>query len=318
MEKFRPEKYKIIFMGTPEFATDALRSLINENYNIAAVFTQPDKPAGRRQILTSSPIKKLALKYNLPLYQPASLKDEEIATKISKLKPDLIIITAFGQIIPKTILNIPKFGCINIHASLLPRWRGASPIAQAILAGDKYTGDTIMLLDRKLDHGPILSQKKIKIENDDNLESLSKKLSESGAELLIKTLPDFLENKIALQMQDDSKATYAPLVKKNDGRIDWHNNAEEIERQIRAFTPWPSCWTTLNNKRLKIIKAAVFDKNKKNSAPGLIAILDNKLVADCKNGKLALEIIQLEGKKQTSSEEFIKGYSNIILNNKLI
>ncbi len=299
-------------MGTPEFATEALRVLIDNDYNISAVFSQPDKPVGRKQILTPPLVKELAQKNNLAVFQPKNLKGTETVEKIKKLNPDLIVVVAYGQIIPKGVLEIPKFGCINIHASLLPRWRGASPIAQAILAGDKKTGVTIMKIDDKLDHGPTLSQKKIEIQNNDNLETLSQKLSKLGAELLIKTLPNYLQCEMELHNQDESLVTYAPLINREDGKIDWTKSVEKIERQVRAFTPWPGSWTNLNNKRLKIIKASIFDKKEKNTNPGLISISDNKLITDCGQGKLNLDIVQLEGKKQMSSKEFIRGHSNIL------
>lgn len=298
-------------MGTPEFACKALRVLIENNYNISAVFSQPDKPVGRKQILTPPPVKELALKKGLKVIQPESLKDTKTLEKIKEIKPDLIIVVAYGQFIPKTVLDIPKFGCINIHASLLPRWRGASPIAQAILAGDQKTGITIMKLDAKMDHGPIISQKEIKISHNDTLQSLSKKLSKIGAELLIKVLSDYLEGKVEPKAQNDSKATYAPLIKKEYGKIDWSKSADEIERKIKAFNPWPTAWTMLDSKRLKIIKASVLNKDIKNTDPGRISISDNKIIVNCGQGQLVLDEVQLEGKKQMSSEEFTKGNSGI-------
>jgi methionyl-tRNA formyltransferase len=284
---------KIIFIGTSSFAVPALESLVKKNYNILAVVTSPDKPAGRRQELTSSLVKKTALKYNLPILQPEKIS--EISQRISKLKPDLIVLAAYGQIIPKSILDIPSFGCLNLHPSLLPKYRGPSPIQTAILNGDKTTGLTIIKMDEKIDHGPIIAQTKIEITPDENSQALEQKLAQTGADLLIKMLPDYLNGKIKPKPQDEKEVSYTKIFTRQDGQIDWNQTAQEIERKIRAFYPWPGTWTYLNKKRVKIIKAKAVEK-------------ENQTTIKTKKGYLLLEIVQPEGKKPMTGEEYFRGH----------
>lgn len=314
---------KIIFIGTSDFAAVILKALA-DSYRIRAVIARPDKPVGRHQILTSSPVKKKAEKYNLPILQP--VKIEEIFSEIKKIKPDLIIVAAYGQIIPKKILDLAEFGSINIHASLLPKYRGASPIHGVLLAGDEITGVTIMLMDEKMDHGPILAQKKIKIESSDTTQILHDKLAEFGAKLLVKILPDLLAEKIKAVPQNHKLATYTKIINKDSGKINWQKKALEIERQIRAYYPWPGSWAEINikkgesctrastvqGKRLKILKANILDSNKINYEAGeLFLTADKKLAVACGQGSLILERVQLEGKKETSGIDFFRGYKQI-------
>jgi methionyl-tRNA formyltransferase len=314
---------KVIFLGTPDFAVPSLEKLINHDYYIIEVITQPDKKVGRKQEIIPSAVKKAAVKLGLPFYQPDNIKNINAVKYIKSLKPDFIITCAYGQIIPKSILDIPKFGCINIHGSLLPKYRGASPIQYAILKGDKKTGITVMEMDEKMDEGDIISQKSIKIESNDTASSLHDKLSVLGANLLIETLPKILNKEIKYTPQNDSQATYTKILKKEDGKIDWNKNADEIDSMIRAFYPWPGTYAELKNsnhesriKRLKIIRASLI-KIKNNLNPGTIfKTKDENLAVKCKINALILEKIQPEGKKVMSGQEFIRGYNNIL--NKII
>ena len=293
------KKLKIIFMGTPDFAAPALKQLVSNNYEISAVITAPDKPIGRKQEVTPPPIKKLALQYKIPVLQPEKILNSswpkpDLKSQILNLNPDLIVVSAYGKIIPKEILDIPQYGSLNIHPSLLPKYRGPSPIQFAILNGEKITGATIMLMDEKMDHGPILAQEKIEIPSDETSQTLHDKLAQLGADLLIKTIPQYVQGEIKPKPQDEKNASYTKILTREDGKIDWRKSAESIERQIRAFTPWPGAWT-IDGKRLKILKAKVVDKK-------------DGLTFKTKRGYLLLEMVQPEGKKTMSGEEFIRGY----------
>lgn len=306
------KKVRTILIGTSEFAV-RIYDRICEKFDIIAVITTPDKPVGRKQILTPSPVKRWALKNNIPILELES-------QKIKELNPDLIIVTAYGQIIPKEILDIPKFGALNIHPSLLPEYRGASPIQTAILSGDKKTGVTIMLMDEKMDHGSIISNFQFSIFNKPTYKELSDKLAGVGAELLIKTLPDWINGKIKAKPQDHSKATFTKIIKKEDGKIDWNKPAEEIERQIRAFHEWPTAYTGIMNKEsrimnLKILEAEVVNKNTDNKV-GQVFLDENKnLAVQTGNGVLILRQIQLEGKRVMSARDFLNGHPEIVGSN---
>jgi methionyl-tRNA formyltransferase len=308
-------KIKTIFIGTPEFAERIFRKIypaLRDKFEIIAVITAEDKPVGRKQILTPSPVKKWAVENNLPILQPDKIRKPEWIEKIKELKPDLIILTAYGQIIPKEILDLPKYKALNIHPSLLPCWRGASPIQAVILNGDKETGVTIILMDEEMDHGPILENTKIQIPNSQTYKELSDKLADLAAELLIKTLPDWIEGKIKAQPQDHSQATFCKLIKKEDGKIDWHKSAEEIERQIRAFSDWPESYTSFNGKQLKIIDTDAINK-KTDKKIGEVFLVDNKnLAVQTGQDILIIELIQLEGKKPMSARDFLNGHPEII------
>ncbi len=280
---------KYIFFGTPEFAAIVLEKLITAGYIPEAVVCNPDEPVGRKQILTPPPVKILAEKFNISILQPEKLRNNlEFSNQLKKLKLDLAIVAAYGKIISKEILDIPVYGFINIHGSILPVYRGASPIQNAILNGDAETGITLIKLDEEMDHGPILANSKLSITDDDTYESLSRKLAISGAELLIKTIPDYISGKIKPVEQNHDGATYTGIIKKEDGKIDWSKGAEEIERMTRAFYPWPTAWTTWNKKVFKILEAEV-----------------------C-NGKLEIKKLQLEGGKVLSIKEFLNGHKDFI------
>jgi methionyl-tRNA formyltransferase len=305
------KKVKIVFMGTPDFGLPALNYLI-ENTNVIAVVTQPDKRVGREQILTPSPIKKAALKHSIPVLQPEQVKSNpKFIQKIKNLNPDIIVVVAYGFILPKELLEIPRYGVINVHASLLPKYRGASPIQTAILNGDEKTGVTIMLLDEQMDHGPILAQKKVKILPYDDFAVLHDKLAGMGAKLLIETIPDYLSGKIQGKKQKDSDATYCKLIKKEDGKIDWHKSAIEIERQVRAFNPWPGAFTNWEGKTLKIFKSEVIEE-KGPYVIGEVFKYKEGLAVNCGQGALEIINLQLEGKNKVGAKEFLNGHPNIV------
>jgi len=305
---------KIIFMGTPEFSATILNALI-EKYEVIAVVTQPDKKVGRKQILTSSPIKKVAMANKIEVLQPAYLRDNaEFIRRVNDKKPDLIVIAAYGLILPKEILDIPKYGVINVHASLLPKYRGASPIQTAILNGDKETGVTIMLVNEKMDEGSLLAQKTITITDNDNFEALYNKLSVLGTHLLIETLPKWLNKEIKPQKQDESQATYCKLITKEDGKIDWHKSALEIERQVRALNPWPGTWTNWDSKIVKLLKVKLLNDSDTNSA-GEVFKVNAGLAIQCGQEVLEIMELQLEGKKPMTAKEFLNGYPTIIGSN---
>lgn len=299
---------KVIFMGTPQFAVPSLAGLI-EHHEVVAVVTQPDALAGRGKTLTASPVKQLAVSKGLPVLQPASLKPAEVVDALRGYAPDLIVVAAFGQILRQNVLDLPRFHCINVHASLLPRWRGAAPISAAIAAGDATSGVTIMLMEAGLDSGPILSQREIKIDHDDTTGSLTEKLSMLGAELLIETLPGWLGNRITPRRQDDALVTLAPRMPKEMGRIDWSHSAERIERHIRAMRPWPSAYTSWQGKQVKVLRAQVgFITTGSKQPNGAVVVDHNHTYVQCGDGMLQLLEIQLEGKRAMPADAFTRGH----------
>jgi len=304
---------KIAFLGTPEFALPVLEKLAQSGYKPAAVFCAPDKPVGRKQILTPPPVKVAAQKYNLPVYQPASISDFRL--QASGLKLDLIISAAYGLILPKEIIDQPKHGCLNVHPSLLPKYRGPSPIQAAILNGDKETGVTIIEMDEKIDHGPIIASYKLKVLSFKfTTPELSQRLSELGAQLLIEILPDWLEGKIKPVPQDDSQTIYTKIIKKEDGLIDWQKSAEEIERQIRAYTPWPGAHTEFKVKsyKLKVIEAETLEKITDKKIGEVFLTEDGQLAIQTGQDALAVKKVQIEGGKPMGSADFLRGHSELI------
>ncbi|MDO8571076.1 MAG: methionyl-tRNA formyltransferase, partial [bacterium] len=290
---------RLIFFGTPDFSVPFLEVLIKADLKPCAVVTQPDRPTGRKQIIEETPVKKMALAHAIPVLQEEKINTPECIEKITSLKPDLIVVVAFGQIIPQTILDIPKYGCINVHPSLLPKYRGASPLQETLLKGDMETGVTIMLMDAKMDHGPILSQGKVMIDSGETLGSLRKKTTDLGTHLLIKTIKDHARGAITPITQDDTLTTYTRLLTRDSGKIDWSESAEHIDRAIRALNPWPGTWTLWHNKRLKILKAEVLDTAYQTPQLhyGRIAHERDLLLAYCNPGILIIQEVQLEGKK---------------------
>ncbi len=307
---------KIIFMGTPEFAIPSLKSLLENNYKIIAVITAPDKAVGRKQILKSPPVKIEAEKNNILVLQPERIREQKWIEKIKELNPDLIVVCAYGQIIPKEIFNIPKFGSINIHPSLLPKYRGASPIQYTILNNETETGVTLILLDEEIDHGPILSSAKYQIPNSKiTYVELNRKLAELGAQLLIETLPKWLNKEIIPQEQNHRQATFTKIIKKEDGKIDWSESAEKIDAKIRAFNPWPGAYSILDGKILKILEGEAIkemDKSLENLPLGTIFKANNDILIKCGSGALKIKNLQLEGKKPMNIKTFLNGYSRFI------
>ncbi|MDD4902487.1 MAG: methionyl-tRNA formyltransferase [Patescibacteria group bacterium] len=309
-------KLKIIFAGTPDFAVPVFKALIADtDFEIVAVITQADKPIGRKQELTSGPVKTVALENNLKVLQPAKIKD--IKDEIAALKPDFIVVIAYGQIIPQSILDIPKFGCINIHASLLPRWRGAAVIQAPILSGDTETGVTIMKMDKGLDTGPIIAQMRINILKNETAETLHDELAKLGAQMLPETLKAFASGVMELKPQNEKLATYARELKKEDGKIDWAKPAVEIERMVRAYMPWPSAFGQLQikNYKLQIIKILEVENNVlpiNKFKIGEIFLDNEKMAMQCGDGALVIKKLQLEGGKPMTAEEFLRGHADFI------
>lgn len=295
------------------FSVTALEGLLREGHSVVAVYTRPDKPAGRGQRLISTPVKKLATERNIPVIQPVTLKSEAVVHVLEELKADLFIVAAYGRILPKTVLSLPVHGCLNIHPSLLPCYRGASPVAFALLGGEQVSGVTIMLMDEGMDSGPILAQQKVDISADDTTGSLTDKLARVGAELLLETLPKWLSGEIKPQAQDNSQATYSRIINAGDGEIDWHLEAVEICRRIRAYNPWPGAYSWWRSKRLKIYSGTPFNM-KTNSQPGeVITLCENRAVGVVTGeGYLELCHLQLEGKQQMTAIEFARGHREFI------
>ena len=298
---------RIIFMGTPRFARPSLQILIDRSESIIAVVTQPDRPAGRGQHVLPPPVKELALMHHLPVLQPVKVRDAQFIAQIKEFSPDLIVVVAFGQILPRALLDIPAYGCVNVHASLLPFYRGAAPINWVLINGETETGVTIMLLDEGMDTGDMLLQEKLPIVPDDTVATLHDRLAQSGARLLGNALDELQNTGWKRVPQDHAKATYAPLLKKEDGLIQWRNSAREIHNQIRGMNPWPGCFTYFNGKLLKIFAAEVRE-HETQGAPGSVAKISEMGIAVATgSGALILKEIQLEGKKRIPAEEFIKG-----------
>jgi methionyl-tRNA formyltransferase len=300
-------------MGTPDFAVPTLDSLVLGGHQVVAVYTQPDKPAGRGRGLVPPPVKRKALQLGLIVQQPASFREPEEVQRLADLHPDIIVVAAFGQLLPQNILDIPPFGCLNVHPSLLPRHRGPSPVAAAIPAGDEVTGVSIMLLDKGMDTGPLLAQEQVAILPQDTTGSLTARLAQVGARLLLQTLPLWLEGKIAPQPQDNEKATYSKPIAKEGGRIDWRLPAVELCRMVRAFQPWPGCYTAWRGKVLKVIEAVPL--------PGVgevgkvVAIKGSQSVTvgvQTGEGILGLLRVQLEGKQVMAAEDFVRGQRDFI------
>jgi methionyl-tRNA formyltransferase len=306
----------LVFFGASSFAIPIFEKLIQEKWEIVALVTQPDKPTGRGLKITGSPLKIKAQELGLKILQPKSLKTPEISKEIKNLKADLGIVAAYGNIIPKSILDVFPLGILNLHPSLLPKYRGPSPIQATILNGDKETGITIILLDEEMDHGPIIAVAKYQIQKPITAKELLETLSKIGADLLVKTLPKWKEGQIVPYPQDDTQATYTKLLTKEDGKINWNQPAAYLERMVRAYDPWPGTWSVWNNKRIKIIKVSLLDNLKgapDNSTPGYVWLTNQKKIAvNCQPGSLLIEQLQLEGKRILTSEEFIHGYQSLI------
>lgn len=301
---------KIVYMGTPDFAVPPLAALVEAGYEVTAVITQPDKPKGRGKTLLPTPVKEEAMKHEITVYQPQKVRDPEFVEVLKNLAPDMIVVAAFGQIIPKEILDMPKYGCINIHASLLPKYRGAAPIQQAVIDGEKESGVTIMKMGMGLDTGDMISQAVVTLSEDETGGSLFDRLAETGASLLIQTIPS-IENGTATytKQPEESPTPYAAMITKKMGLLDFSRNAEVLERLVRGMNPWPSAYTYLNNKTLKVWKAVVEDAESGKVAPGTIVGVDKKGIhVACGEKILVLQEVQLEGKKRMETDAFLRGY----------
>jgi methionyl-tRNA formyltransferase len=303
---------RLVFMGTPEFAVPVLSALA-DNYQVVAVYTRADKPAGRGKRTEESPVKQLARERGLTIEQPRTLRDAEAQARLRGYQPDVIVVAAYGLILPPAVLEIPARGCINVHASLLPRWRGASPIPFVILASDAETGVTLMKMDAGLDTGPIIAWQAIPISPDDTTGTLTAKLSHVGAEILIKTLPAWLNGSISPVPQDDAHATVTRLVKKEDGLIDWSKSALEIARAVRAYNPWPSAYTFWRGVTLKVLKAESRGEQKEfNELAGTVSRLNGDVGVTTGDGVLILREVQLAGKRAMTIEEFVRGQREFV------
>lgn len=299
------KNYKIIFMGSPQFAVPILTA-IHQNYSLQAVVTQPDKPAGRGKRMVACAVKQFAMENQIPVLEPVKLRKEpETIDLLKNYQPDLIIVAAYGQILPAAVLEIPKYGCINVHASLLPRWRGASPIQAAILHGDLESGVTIMKMDPGMDTGPILRKRAVPLEPAETEESLSEKLSILGKELLMEVLPDYLDGEIQSEAQDDEEATYAPLIKKEDGELDPNQPIEILERKVRALNPWPGTFLLWKDIVLKVIEAEI--SSEKILKVGERGIFQKYPIMGCVGGSLVLKKVQMPGKNIITGKDFLNG-----------
>lgn len=301
---------KIIFMGTPEFSVGALESIIQAGHQVLLVVTQPDKPKGRGKEMQMTPVKECALKHDIPVFQPIKIKTPDAVDKLREYDADVFVVAAFGQFLSEDILNMPKYGCINIHASLLPRYRGAGPIQRVILDGEKETGITIMQMDKGIDTGDMLLQSRIKIDEKETGDSLHDKLAAEGAKLIVEALPKIEAGELTAVKQNDEESCYAKMLQKSMGRIDWSMSAEEIERMVRAFNSWPGTYTSYNGKTLKIWESDVCGKElaEENVAAGTITAVESDAVY-VKTGNKDLKIthLQLEGKKRMAVKDFLLG-----------
>ena len=297
---------RIVFMGTPDFAVPSLQALIDAGHDVCAVYTQPDKPQGRKQILTAPPVKTLALEHDIPVFQPDTLKNEDEQARLRELAPEVIIVVAYGKLLPKAVLDIPPHGCINVHGSLLPRWRGAAPIQWAVIAGDEMAGVTTMQMAEGLDTGDMLLTYETKVGEKETAGELFDRLAQSGAELLTQTLVKLDE--ITPRPQDDAQSCYAHMLDKQMAVIDWSKSAHEIDCLIRGLNPWPIALTTLSGERLKVFAA---EKAAGNGEPGTVLEADPKkgLTVACGEGALKLTEIQLVGGKRMKVNDFLRGHA---------
>lgn len=298
---------RVVFMGSPDFALPSLRALA-QTYDVVGVVTQPDRASGRGRELKAPPVKALALELNIPVIQPQKLREPAAMAQLNEWNPDLIVVAAFGQILKKEVLELPKHGCLNVHASLLPRWRGASPVSAAILAGDEETGVTIMKMDEGLDTGPVLARKSTRIRSDDTAGSVTQALSNLGADLLLETLPDYLSGRIIPQPQPEEGATYAPMLKKQDGLLDFTKPVREVERRVRAMNPWPGAWFEWNGNMLKVMRASVSEAHGLRS--GVRFVVEGRPAVMCADGALILDEVQPPGKRIMSGKSFLAGARN--------
>lgn len=294
----------VVYMGTPDFAVLPLDAIIKAGYNVTGVFTQPDKPKGRGYTLTPPPVKVRALESEIPVFQPNSMKDAEALKILTELNPDVIVVVAYGKLLPKDILDLPKYGCVNVHASLLPKYRGAGPIQWCVLDGEEETGVTTMKMAEGLDTGDMLLKSSTKIGENETAGELHDRLSQMGADLIVETLTALENNTVVPQKQDDSLSNYAPMLTKELCKIDWSKPAQEIHNQVRGLNPWPVATAVVNGKRVKIFSTTLSEKN---GEAGKV-LCEKPLTVGCGNGSVVINELQLEGKKRMKSDDFVRGY----------
>ncbi|MCS1351396.1 methionyl-tRNA formyltransferase [Mechercharimyces sp. CAU 1602] len=300
---------RIIFMGTPDFAVPSFRALIDHGYHVVAVVTQPDRPKGRKRILTPPPVKEAALAAGIPVLQPEKLREEEAVTTVLEYAPDLVVTAAYGQLLPQALLKAPTYGCINVHASLLPKYRGGAPIHHALIQGEEMTGITIMYMVKALDAGDMLAQATLPIAADDHVGTLHDRLSKVGAELLVETLPPLLTDKLTPRPQAEELVTYAPNIRREDEQVDWKQPVRAIYNQVRGLHPWPVAFTHWRGKPLKLWWAEVADESSDDVAPGTITkVAHEGIWIACGKGHLRLTEVQPAGKKRMDVASFVRGH----------
>jgi len=302
---------RIVFMGTPDFALPSLEVLAAD-YHVVGVVTQPDRPVGRGRVVAPSPVKRTAQRLGLPVYQPRTLREPATLQPIVDWRPDVIVVAAFGLILPSALLELPPAGCLNVHASLLPRWRGAAPIAAAILAGDAVTGVTLMKMDAGVDTGPVLAQRSELICADDTQATLGARLARLGANLLRETLPAYLQGALVARPQPEEGVTYAPPLRKADGWLDWSRPAVVLDRQVRAYTPWPGAFTEWQGRQLKVLQARPVPEWRGDVLPGTVVVVDGELGVATGEGALLLVALQLAGKRPMDGMAFARGQRDFI------
>ncbi|MBP3938730.1 MAG: methionyl-tRNA formyltransferase [Clostridia bacterium] len=296
----------IVFMGTPEFAVPCLQRLIDDGHNVKGVFTQPDKPKGRGHKMQFPPVKECAVKAGIPVYQPTKMRDGEVLSVIEMLNPELIIVVAYGKILPKEILDFPRYGCINMHASILPRYRGAAPIQWCVINGEKESGVTAMQMDVGLDTGDMLLTKKVSIGENETAGELHDELSLLGAQVMAETIDLLLKGELIPEKQDDEKSNYAPMLTKDLCPINWNESALSIHNKVRGLSPWPVATAKLGEKTIKIHKTIISDKS--NGQPGEVIVSDKKLVVSCgESTSIEIVVLQTEGKKAMKASDFLRG-----------
>ena len=301
---------RVVFAGTPDFAAMSLQAILESQHQVIQVLTQPDRPQGRGKKVVFSDTKQLALDNNIPVWQPQSLRNPEAVEQLKALQPDVLVVVAYGLIIPPEVLAVPKYGCLNVHGSLLPRWRGAAPIHRAIQAGDEETGATIMLMDEGLDTGPMLYKVSTPITEEDTGGSLYQRVAEQGAEALVKVL-DNLEHYIAHQeTQEDSQATYAHKLTKAEGALDWQKSAQELARQVRAFNPWPVAWAQLATQTLRVWEATIGAGQ--GTPSEILSVSDKGIEVACAQGSLFITELQMPGKKRLTAQEVLNGHGDLL------
>ncbi|MCY4177598.1 MAG: methionyl-tRNA formyltransferase [Endozoicomonadaceae bacterium] len=308
------QSLRIVFAGTPDFAKVHLQAIINSHHKIVGVYTQPDRPAGRGRQLQCSPVKELAIKHEIHVFQPESLKHATSQQELALLNPDIIVVVAYGLILPEKVLRIPQYGCINVHASLLPAWRGAAPVQRAIMAGDSESGITIMQMDKGLDTGDMLHKAKVSVSQDDTTATLAEKLSVAGGPALLTVLDEIVAGTTHPESQDAKQATYAHKITKEEGRINWSFSAEQISCHVRGLNPWPVAWSTLQGEVIRCWEVSLQKQNSIQHPPGTIIQADKSgLVVACKDGVVILDTVQLPGKRKIKAVDLLNSHHKLFI-----